>query len=502
MSSTETENRPRPRRRGPLLVASVAAGVLLAGGGGVYYAATASGEGGAAAPDASSVRDASQKSGGGPAIAPGEPDPGGGPGIAPGEPDPGGGGDGTVYKAKGPLPQGPSSAAVHRPEGRVTSAEVTRLAQALGLTGTPRLVGDVWRLTPEKDTDGLRLDVSAKAPGNWTLSRHDGGPVGDSCLKGRACPPPGEAKPPTAGGSPVSEAAAKAAVAPVLKAIGQDDAKLDASQLMNGSTRVVNADPVVDGLPTYGWSTGLHVGPDGSLVAGSGRLKEPAKDGAEPVIGAEKALADLNETARRTGTIGGCATDPPAGTADRPAGKPTSGPADRHTAPCRAGGTDDGAGTQASPHVVTVTGAVFGLAAQYVDGEQVLVPAWLFQAQEKPGARPYTVVRSALASDRPSPAPSPGEAGPARQISGYAADASGRKLSVTFWGGVCSTYTVTAQESARQVVVRIAEKPTDPGKACIAIAVEVTKTVTLQQPLDGRQVVDAASGQAVPARGK
>ncbi|MCX2179411.1 hypothetical protein KV205_02535 [Streptomyces sp. SKN60] len=491
-SSTETEN--RPGRRGPLLVASVAAGVLLVGGGGVYYAATASGDGSGTA-GAGAAKDAAAAP---PPLKLGGADTGG-PGIAPGEPDPGGGPDGTVYEAKGPLPHGPSSAAVHRPEGRVTSAEVTRLAAALGLRGEPRLIGEVWRLDPEKDTTGLRLDVSAKAPGSWTLSRYDGGPVGDSCLKGKACPPPGEAKPPTGGGSPVSEAAARAAAAPVLKAIGQDDAKVDASQVMNGSERVVNADPVVGGLPTYGWSTGLHIGPDGSVVAGSGRLKEPAKGDTYPVVGAEKALAELNEASKGTGPvgIGGCATDPPASTDGQPGGKPGIAP----DAPCQT--TVD----TAPPNVVEVTGARFGLAAQYVDGEQVLVPAWLFEARAKADAKPYTVARTAVDARylappaKPSPAPTtPPDQGtaPVRQITSFTVDPGGRKLSVTFWGGVCSDYTVTAEESPRQVVVRIAERAKEPGRACIMVAVEITRTVTLQAPLGDRPVVDGASHEAVP----
>lgn len=471
MSSSET----RPGKR-PFLVTSVAAAVLLVGGGGVYYAATASGDGGAGGGGAGAA--------GGTTAVRAAPTQGGGQGIAPGEPDPSGSG-GTVYRARGPLPQGPSSAAVHRPEGRVTSAEVTRLARAFGLAGTPRLVSGVWQLTPEKDGNGLRLDVSERAPGSWTVSRYDGGPVGDTCLKGKACPPPGEAKPPTGGGSPVSEAAAKAAVAPVLKAIGQDDAKLDASQIMNGSVRVVNADPVVDGLPTYGWSTGVQVGPDGSVVAGSGRLLEPAKGATYPVIGAQKALDELNRDAKGAGpaAIGGCAIDPPAAKAQ--------GESD----PSRA----DTACPTPEPHVVTVTGAVFGLAAQDVGGDVSLVPAWLFEAREQPGAKPYTVVRTAV-EDRylkPPVKPAP-PAVPERQISGYRTDAGGRQLSVTFWGGVCSTYTVTADETPQKVTVRIAEKPTEPGRACIAIAMEITKTVTLDAPLDGRAVVDGASGQAVP----
>ncbi|QGZ48589.1 hypothetical protein GPZ77_09485 [Streptomyces sp. QHH-9511] len=470
MSGSES----RRHRRGPVLVASVAAGVLLAGGGGVYLAATADGggTGGAAAPPPLRL---DAKAGGD-----------GGPGIAPGEPDPGGD---VVYKAEGPLPDGPASAPVHRPEGRVTAAEVSRLAKALGIAGAPRLEGDVWKIAPEKDASGLRLDVSAEAPGSWTFSRYDGGPAGDTCLKGRACPPPGEPKPPRGGA--VSEAAARAAAAAVLKAIGQDDAKLDASQVMGGTVRVVNADPVVGGLPTYGWSTGIHVGSGGELVAGSGQLKEAAKGAEYPVVGAEKALEELNKAADGPGTIGigGCATDPPA--ADAPAPPATT---------CK---------PDAQPKELAVTGAVFGLAAQFVDGERALVPSWLFTVEAETGAQQSTVVRTAVAPEHlappakptptPTPTPAPDEGTePVRRVESYRIDGTGTKLSVTFWGGVCSEYTATAQESPGKVTVRVTERPSDPGRACIAIAVEVTRTVDLQQPLAARTVLDAASGEPVP----
>ncbi|MFJ3503189.1 hypothetical protein [Streptomyces sp. NPDC090135] len=528
MSGTENG-----RRRRTLLTASVAAGVLLAGGGGVYLATAASGGGGT--DGASRSADAAAPP---PPLRLGAGDGGtdGGPGIAPGEPDPGGGPRGTVYKAKGPLPQGPSSAAVHRPEGLVTSAEVTRLADALGVSGRPVLAGDVWSIAPEKDGSGPRLDVARKAPGNWTYSWYDGGPVGDTCLKGKACPPPGETKP-SRGGSPVSEAAAKAAAAPVLKAIGQDGAKVTAGQVMNGSVRVVNAEPVVGGLPTYGWSTGLHVEPDGRVSGGSGMLKVPAEGAAYPVVGAAKALQELNEDAKGTGPIGigGCATPVPNGeepnaglpeapgagkpgtdeapgagkpgtaevpSAGRPgtaeevpsAGKPTVEP----VPPCQS------SADQGPPVEVPVTGAVFGLAAQDVDGERLLVPAWLFTA-DPADAAPYTVVRTAVEDRYPAPpvktppAPDEGTA-PARQVQSYKTADDGRKLTVAFWGGVCSTYGVTAEQTPERVALRIEETPSEPGRMCVAMAVEIVKTVTLDAPLGSRPVVDAASGETVPRR--
>ncbi|OSC61088.1 hypothetical protein B5180_36440, partial [Streptomyces sp. BF-3] len=83
-----------------------------------------------------------------------------------------------------------------------------------------------------------------------------------------------------------------------------------------------------------------------------------------------------------------------------------------------------------------------------------------------------------------------------RKVTSYGAD--GRTLEVTFWGGVCSTYTASAKESAGQVRITVTEKPQEGKKACIMIAKELTGTVTLEKPLGDRTVIDAASGGAVP----
>ncbi|MCZ0979374.1 hypothetical protein O1L60_10385 [Streptomyces diastatochromogenes] len=149
-----------------------------------------------------------------------------------------------------------------------------------------------------------------------------------------------------------------------------------------------------------------------------------------------------------------------------------------------------------------MTGAVFGLAARDVAGERLLVPAWLFTA-DPVDAAPYTVVETAVVREYLAPPvkPSPPDQGtaPARQIGSYRTAEDGRKLTVTFWGGVCGTYTAEAVETPERVTVRIDEK-SDPGRVCIAIAKEITLTVTLQSPLGDRAVVDAASGEAVPRR--
>ncbi|MFG2333751.1 hypothetical protein ACGFMM_29635 [Streptomyces sp. NPDC048604] len=475
-----------PRRRSRLVVASVAAAALLVGGGGAYWASTAAG---GAADDKAALADAA-----------GDPPPlaldarggtPGGPGIAPGEPDP----SGSVYKASGTLPKGPDKAPVLRPQGKVTAAEVSELAKALGVSGTPRLSGGQWRIAPEKDGTGARLDVAVDAPGSWTFTRVGGTQRSDACLEGTKCAPPGAKRLP--GGAPVSEAQAKAAAAPVLKALGQDDAKVRAGQVM-GDERVVNADPVFGGLPTYGWATGLRVGPDGELAGGSGRLKEPVKSATYPVIGAEKALAALNEASRGTGPvdIGGCATDPPAASDGRKA-KPE--------APCQV------TFERAPAQELTVTKAVLGLAAQFAGGREALVPSWLFEVAPKGTEATHTVVQTAVAPEFLTPKPKPAptkpvpipsdDAAPPQQLQSYAVDGAGRTLSATFWGGVCSDYGLTAAESAGRVTLTITETPRQPDRACIMMAVEITKSVTLKAPLGDRQVVDAASGALVPRQG-
>lgn len=474
----------RPRRRSPLAVASVAAAVLLAGGGGAYWAMAADGHGGGeySAADGSGATPpllSLDERSGGPATpsprpsAPTE-------GIAPGEPDPHGGR--LVYRASGALPDGPDKAAVQRASGTVSASEVARLAKALGVQGTPRAEGTSWKVGSDGDGSGPLLRVAKQAPGTWTFARYGSGGT-DNCESETVC----SSKHVGPAGSPVSEKAAKAAAVPVLKAVGQDDAALDARQLM-GSVRVVNADPVVGGLPTYGWATGIQVGPEGEVVGGSGQLKGLEKGADYPVIGAAEALKQLNAAQQPSGAkTGDCATPAPLSNGEKPSGMSC--------------GTRTGA--EPSTTTVTVDKATFGLAARYVDGKQLLVPSWIFTVRPGAGGTGDTVAQVAvdpayLTKDAPSEK-TPGGDGTKEsggRLLSYGAD--GRTLSVTFWGGACSTYTASASEDASTVRVSVTETKPEKGKVCIMIAKELTRTVTLDQPLGERNVVDAASGTVVP----
>ncbi|MFF3449284.1 hypothetical protein ACFYXJ_19360 [Streptomyces sp. NPDC002667] len=470
----------RGRRRTPMAVASVVAAVLLVGGGGAYFAATASGGGRSSTPGADGSTPPPLALDGYVA---------GTAGIAPGEPNP----YGTTYRASGPLPAGPGSAHVRWAEGGVTRTEVARLAKALGLAGTPRLTGDAWTVGSVKDGNEPNLRVTAEAPGTWTFSSSL--PGSDNCVKGRMCPLAGSGSPADPGPAPVSVAAAEKAAAPVLKAVGQDDAKLDASQLMD-QVRVVNADPVVGGLPTYGWTTGLRIGADGHVIGGSGQLKTPVEGDAYPVVGAKKTLDLMNGSAPATDGhrmgIGGCASPVPL--------------KDRDEMPCEHP-------SPAKPQTATVEKATFGLAAQRANGRQALVPSWLFEVRS-PGAQDtYTVTHPAvdpafLASPEspsqpgadpslPVPVPSGGTSSPAatRDVGVQGYTAHGRDLAVDFTGGVCASYTVSASESAAKVTVTVTAKPWK-NKVCIMIAKIYERTVRLDAPLGDREVV-GSDGKAI-----
>ena len=458
------------RRRTPAIIASVAAAVLLIGGGGAWLASNASsGSGGGATSGAPGGDDTP------PQLALdgySESTAGGGNGIAPGEPNP----YGATYRVGGPLPAGPGKAPVYRARGEVTQADVARLAKALGVEGTPVAQGEAWKIGGQ-DGSGPSLRVNKQAPGSWTFSRY--APGTDNCKGTDTCTAP------QSGGTPVSEEAAEKAAAPVLKAVGQDGAKRDASQVM-GAQRVVNADPAVGGLPTHGWTTGINVGSDGEVVGGSGQLRTPVKGDTYPVVGAEKALELMNgqpKNDHRMG-IGGCASPVPL--------------KDRLEQPCE----QPSSGGASGQDTVTVESAVFGLAAHLVDGRQALVPSWLFEVSA-PGAKdPFTVTYPAVEpkylaspepsepSDRPTAAPGPREV----KVDGYRAE--GSELTVTFTGGVCADYDVKASEKGDEVTVSVTSTPW-PDKICVMIAKQFQETVRLDEPLGDRAVVNA-DGKAVP----
>ncbi|WKE72108.1 hypothetical protein [Streptomyces sp. WP-1] len=442
----------RSRRRSRAVVLSALAAVLLAGGGGAYVAAS-DGPGGRTAPTAAESTTP--------------------PPLAL---DDGSDPYGAHYVAQGALPKGPGAAAVYGAGAAVREDQVVRLAKALGVSGTPVAEGYGWRIGG-KDGSGPTLQVNRDAPGSWTFSRY--APGTDDCGKGPLCAP-GPVGPT---GAPVSAATAGKAAAPVLRAAGLEGARTDAGQIM-GKQRVVTADPVVGGLPTSGWATGLTISRQGEVVGGRGLLSTPVKGATYPVLDAEKTLALMNAAPRGDHRMGpgGCAG--PARFATRLEG------------PC-------GQASPASSGTVTVDKAVFGLAAHSVGGRQTLVPSWLFETRGS-GTVSYPAIDPRyLASPAPSTSPTTGPGGSVPptaaprgsvRITGYTAD--DRSLTVSFYGGLCADYTAAARESATRVTVTVTERRQE-GKICPMIAKEFTRTVRLKAPVDGRTVV-GADGARIP----
>ncbi|MFD0393143.1 hypothetical protein ACFQ3Z_14075 [Streptomyces nogalater] len=157
------------------------------------------------------------------------------------------------------------------------------------MDGAPVAEGRTWRVGG-RDGSGPALTVRRDAPGNWSYSRY--APGTDDCRKVTVCSP----GPGAGAGEPVSVADARRAAAPVLEAAGLRDARTDAGRV-TGGRRVVDADPVVGGLPTYGWTTGLTVGRGGELLGGHGLLAAPVKGDTYPVLGAARTLELMNAAA-------------------------------------------------------------------------------------------------------------------------------------------------------------------------------------------------------------
>lgn len=437
-----------PRRR--LAVAAVAVAVLAVAGIGTYAASSSTG-----GPAAASPADPPQPE---PLVLDGY-------GAVP---------QGLTFRAAGELPDGPDTAPVYRPEGQVPRERVAALAEALGLESTPREEGAVWKA-------GEELTVDKKAPASWTFHRD-----------------------PSGGKAPVDGAKAQKAAAPVLAAAGQSDARVTAGGTL-GAERTVDADPVVGGLPTHGWTTALRVGPDSRVTSGAGQLADPVRGDSYPLVDAEAALKDLDRLSSGIGRAPepGCASAVPA----EPGGDTgREGPAGRPSAvlpahPC----------TPEAPlkrRTATVESAEFGLAAHFVDGRQSLVPSWMFEVRlpdrgdllrlSHPAVDPaYLTTGEEPPAESPSPRPTGPDDGASTgraRVTGYRAE-DGR-LTVAFEAGVCSDFTVRTEERKGRVEVTVLDKPW-PDRVCIMIAKTHHRTVELERPLGDRAVVDSA-GQPVP----
>jgi hypothetical protein len=169
---------------------------------------------------------------------------------------------------------------------------------------------------------------------------------------------------------------------------------------------------------------------------------------------------------------------------------------------------------------LTVRAAEFGLSAHPVSGVRTLVPSWLFRLADgtvlaEPAVNPSYIARGSAGAPATGAAGTAGPGGvagtpPAGSRGGgslgaandapksYTVSADGRTLRVSFFGGVCDSYSGSAVESARVVRVRIVAHREPGQRMCPMLARRTSVSVELARPLGHRRVLDAVDGSALP----
>jgi hypothetical protein len=323
----------------------------------------------------------------------------------------------------GTLPDNPTHAPIYVWQAaKAAQADVTRLASALGMTGTATRHAYGWELTTS--TGDLRVrDGSGE---NWSYERADtiacpnyqidvdnpdGAETGVACAFSSAntqAPPQGP-----------DEATTRAAAASLLSALGVSG---DEQYNVSSPASTVTVAPQIDGMPTQGIETNVDVDARG-IKAASGRLDAPKAGTDYPLQTAKAAFDSLANRPEpmiaqycgpvmRGGPIPGpivngpvaapsgpitpipsgvavpntvtvaspppaLASAGPASPPDMPVSSPPAGPT--YTCP--------------TPEPQKVTGAVLGLQLEYDatgNGSNILVPAWFFTVADS--AYPTTVI--------------------------------------------------------------------------------------------------------------
>ncbi|MFI2611116.1 hypothetical protein [Kitasatospora sp. NPDC018619] len=152
----------------------------------------------------------------------------------------------------------------------------------------------------------------------------------------------------------------------------------------------------------------------------------------------------------------------------------------------------------ASPSPAAPTGSGSPGSAQPAQPPTGFTPTPASPAPGQPA--PATPPGNGIAVGEPDPN---GSGAPARPTVGYRVDGT-TKLTVYFFGGVCTSYALKADESqpGRVDVLIVPGPPTvQPGQVCNALAKRQSVSADLRAPLAGRTVVDRTSGQEVPLEG-
>lgn len=379
------------------------------------------------------------------------------------------------YQLRGTLPTGPDRARVYRLAADLTPDQLSRLVAALGMHGTPTAVAGQQVLTDEDAT----LTVTDVAGHPWNYVRNGPGPK-----RWFREPDPPDAM------------TATRTAAPVLAVTGLDAAA--ASVQSGGPVATVEADPVVDDLPSSGYATRVSVDP-GGISSAQGWLGGASGAATYPVISARAAFDRL-----RTETT--------------PVRYQSFCPLLRDTRPMR----DETPPVCPSVPDSTVTGARFGLLQRWArGGTPMLVPAWLFSVLPTGSEFPVTVGQVAVDPSFLSPSDSGAGAGSsagagagsaettqvsrATPLDSVRVSADGRTLTASVSGapagdGPCqAVYRPVLRQYPDRVVfgVTVTPNPRRVGMMCPAIAQIVPVAVQLDQPLGSRVLDDGATGKDV-----
>jgi hypothetical protein len=405
------------------------------------------------------------------------------------------------YRLTGTLPAGqPDDAPAYTLSGGPADADVVAaLAKALD-AGTPVRDGKGWRagglfvsgdagqswwFAPcAKDmpvSDDVRVGCAVATPGGAPVPAPAPAPGVTGGGTAAAPPPPSSApvRSPAPAPDPMPKDDVRAAVKPVLEAVGLDvsDARVD-TWAYGGSATVSRT---VGGLEAMGLDTSVQVDAEGHVQGASGFLGSADRGDSYPLITAQDAYDQLPPLARAM--------------------------------LCPVGPDGQGCG---QPEPTEVTGAHLGLLlSALTDGGQALVPAWLFEIKGWTAPQPVVAVQEKYLPKPAEPTADPGTpgavppappvaGGPAREAFSFDKAARGDQpdqLVVTYGdSSTCVHENVTAQakEDADTVYVVLEADTRDPDVACTEDYKPVERTLRLQAPLADRKVVDASSGKPVP----
>lgn len=382
------------------------------------------------------------------------------------------------YQLRGTLPTGPDQARVYQLAPELTDGQLARLIAALGMRGTPASVAGQQVLT----NDDATLTVTNVAGHPWNYVR-----IGPGPKRWFREPDPPDA------------VNAAATAAPVLAVTGLDASA--ASVHAGGAVATVEADPVVDGLPSSGYATRVSVDA-GGVSSAQGWLGGATGAASYPVISARAAFDQL-----RTETT--------------PVRYQSFCPLLRDTRPTHAGQADQPPVCPSVPDSA-VTGARFGLLQRWTrGGAPMLVPAWLFSVLPAGGETPVTVSQVAVDPAFLTTPDSGAGAGSSAGVGAGSAEtepvaeaspldlvrvsADGRTLTAMVGGAPAgdapcqAVYRPVLRQYQDRVVlgVTITPNPRRAGLMCPAIAQIVPVSVQLDQPLGGRVLDDAATGKNV-----